>query len=133
MGKSLFWLNDAQWAVMEPFMPKNQAGARRQDDRRIISGIFHVTKVGCRWKDCPEEYGPYTTVYNRFHRWSGKKFWTNMMEALASAGAATDSVAIDSTYIKVQRSAFGQKGGPGRRRSDRRVGEIPPRSTHSRM
>jgi len=129
MNKALFWLNDAQWAVMEPFMPKNQPGARRQDDHRIISGIFHVLKVGCRWQDCPLEYGPSTTVYNRFNRWSRKRFWTNMMEALASAGAATDNVAIDATYIKVQRSAYGQKGGPVRRGSARRVAEIPPRST----
>jgi transposase len=133
MNKALFWLSDAQWAVMEPFMPKNQPGAHRQDDRRIISGIFHVMKVGCRWQDCPAEYGPYTTVYNRFNRWSRKRFWTNMMEALASAGAAIDSVAIDSTYIKVQRSAFGQKGGPRRRKSVRRAAATPPRSMPSPM
>ncbi len=97
----LFWLSDEQWAVIEPFMPKNQPGARRQDDRRIISGIFHVLKSGCRWQDCPADYGPYTTVYNRFNRWSRKRFWTGMLEALAKAGAVTHNVAIDSTSIKV--------------------------------
>ena len=107
----LFWLSDEQWAAIEPFMPKNQPGARRKDDGRIISGIFHVLKTGCRWQDCPAEYGPHTTVYNRFNRWSRKRLWTGMLEALAKAGAATNSVAIDSTYIKVQRSAFGAKGG----------------------
>ena len=133
MNKSLFWLNDEQWAAIEPFMPKNQPGARRQDDRRIISGIFHVLKVGCRWQDCPAEYGPHTTVYNRFNRWSCKRFWTGMLEALAKAGAATNSVAIDSTYIKVQRSAFGAKGGLKRRRSAHRAAETPPKSTPSPM
>jgi transposase len=129
----LFWLTNEQWAAMEPFMPKNQPGARRQDDRRIISGIFHVLKSGCRWRDCPAEYGPHTTVYNRFNRWSRKRFWTGMLEALAKAGAATNSVAIDSTYIKVQRSAFGAKGGPKRRRSAHRAVETPPKSTPSPM
>jgi transposase len=61
-----------------------QAVARRKDDRRIISGIFHILKSGCRWQDCPEEYGPPTTVYNRFNRWSRKRFWTGMLEALAT-------------------------------------------------
>jgi len=42
----LFWLSDAQWAVMEPFMPKNQPGAGRVDDRRTISGIVHVIRWG---------------------------------------------------------------------------------------
>ncbi len=133
MSKALFWLDDQQWAAMEPFMPRNQPGAHRQDDRRIISGIFHVLKIGCRWQDCPAQYGPHTTVYNRFNRWSRKRFWTGMLEALAKAGAATNSVAIDSTYIKAQRSAFGGKRGPKRRRSDRRAAETPPKSTSSPM
>ncbi|MGB3627287.1 MAG: transposase, partial [Henriciella sp.] len=49
-------------------MPENQPGARRVDDRRVISGIMHVLKSGCRWQDCPAAYGPPTTIYNRFHR-----------------------------------------------------------------
>ena len=49
----LFWLSDAQWALIEPFMPKNQPGARRVDDRRVISGIVHVLQTGGRWRDCP--------------------------------------------------------------------------------
>lgn len=43
-----FWLSDAQWAVIEPHLPKNQPGARRVDDRRLISGIVHVLRSGCR-------------------------------------------------------------------------------------
>jgi transposase len=49
----LFWLSDAQWVVIERFMPKNQPGARRVDDRQTISGIVHVTKSGCRWRELP--------------------------------------------------------------------------------
>jgi transposase len=70
----LFWLSDEQWAVLEPFMPKNQPGARRVDDRRVISGIVHVLKTGGRWRDCPDAYGPHTTVYNRYNRWSRRGF-----------------------------------------------------------
>jgi transposase len=123
MSRRLFWLDDEQWAAIEPFMPRNQPGAHRKDDRRIISGIFHVLRSGCRWQDCPEEYGPPTTVYNRFNRWSRKRFWTGMLEALAMAGAVTDNVAIDATYVKAQRSAFGGKGGLRRRRSASREAE----------
>ena len=99
----LFWLNDTQWAAIEPFVPKNQPGARRVDDRRVISGILHVLKIGCRWQDCPAEYGPYTTIYNRFNRWSRRRFWLGLLEA-AGAGAVTRSTAIDSTYIKAART-----------------------------
>ena len=128
---ALFWLSDEQWAVIEPFMPKNQPGARRQDDRRIISGIIHVLKIGCRWCDCPGAYGPSTTVYNRFNRWSRRRFWLGLLEALAEAGAVTKSTAIDSTYVKAQRSAHGGKGGAGA--GDRPLARRarPPRSTPS--
>ena len=85
----LFWLNDTAWGAIEPFMPKNQPGARRVDDRRVISGIFHVLKTGGRWCDCPQDYGPHKTIYNRFNRWSRKRFWINLLEALAEAGVSS--------------------------------------------
>ena len=117
--------------AIEPHLPKNQPGARRVDDRRVISGIFQVLKSGCRWVDCPAAYGPATTVYNRFNRWSRRGFWLKLLDALVDAGAVTRSTAIDSTYVKAQRSAFGGKGGPGRRRSGARGAGRPPRSTRS--
>lgn len=127
----LFWLSDEQWAAVEPHLPRNQPGARRVDDRRVISGIIHVLKIGCRWQDCPADYGPATTVYNRFNRWSRRRFWLKLLEALARSGAVTRSTAIDSTYVKAQRSAFGGKGGPGRRASARRAAVRRARSTPS--
>ncbi len=53
---ALFWLSNEAWAAIEPHLPKNQPGARRVDDRQVISGILHVLKVGCRWCDCPAGY-----------------------------------------------------------------------------
>ncbi|MCW1984321.1 UNVERIFIED_ORG: transposase [Sphingomonas sp. R1F5B] len=108
---ALFWLSDEAWAAIEPHLPQNQPGARRVDDRRVISGILHVLKVGCRWCDCPAEYGPSTTLYNRFNRWSHRGFWLELLDALVEVGAVTRSTAIDSTYVKAQRAAFGAKRG----------------------
>jgi transposase len=128
MSRSLFWLSDEAWAAIESHLPRNQPGARRVDDRRVISGILHVLKSGCRWCDCPTYYGPSTTIYNRFNRWSRRGFWTKLLDALAQAGAVTKSTAIDSTYIKAQRSAFGGKGGARRRRSVALAAAGQPRS-----
>ena len=128
---ALFWLRDEQWAAIEPHLPKNQPGARRVDDSRVISGILHVLKIGCRWQDCPAEYGPSTTVYNRFNRWSHKLFWLRLLEAMAIAGAVTKSTSIDSTYVKAQRSAFGAKGGQKRKQSVPRAAARRPKSTSS--
>ena len=79
----LFWLDDEAWAAIEPHLPQNQPGARRVNDRRVISGIIHVLKSGCPWKDCPPEYGPPTTIYNRFNRWSRRRLWVDILEALS--------------------------------------------------
>src|SRR5215207_6717544 len=70
MRKQLYWLSDAEWKKLEPLLPHGRRGAHRVDDRRVISGIIHMLRSGARWRDCPPEYGPYTTIYNRFNRWS---------------------------------------------------------------
>ena len=58
------------------------------DDRRVISGIVHVLKSGCRWCDCPPEYGPPTTIYNRFVRWARRGVWEKLSPELAGNAPA---------------------------------------------
>ncbi len=65
----LFWLSDDAWARIEPLLPHGQPGKPRIDDRRVISGIRHVPKVGCRWQDTPSAHGTHTTIHNRYNRW----------------------------------------------------------------
>ena len=116
MNANVFWFSDEQWSKIEPHLPTNQPGPERKDDRRILSGIMHVMKVGCRWKDCPAEYGPHKTVYNRFARWSERGVWQKIFEAVAGPSAAPHQVAIDSSHVKVHRCANGGKGGRKHRR-----------------
>ena len=116
-----YWLSDRAWAAIEPLMPTNQPGARRVDDRRVISGIIHVLQSGCRWKDCPSVYGPSTTIYNRFNRWSRKKLWQKIFATLVATAELPDELSIDTTSIKAHRSAAGGKGGRTFRPSGVRV------------
>jgi transposase len=111
-------------------MPTNQPGARRVDDRRVISGIIHVLQSGCRWKDCPAVYGPPTTIYNRFNRWSRKRLWQKIFETLVAGADLPDDLSIDSTAIKAHRSASGLKGGRKLRPSGARVAAERPKSMH---
>ena len=105
-----YWLDDAAWAAIEPLLPRNQPGARRVDDRRVISGIVHVLRSGCRWKDCPAIYGPPTTIYNRWNRWSARGLWMRIFHALADVRPA-DVAMIDSSAVKAQRASADGKGG----------------------
>src|ERR1700686_296039 len=105
MSRNLFWLSDEQWARIEPHLPTDVRGVERADDRRVISGIVHVLKSGCRWSDCPEAYGPPTTIYNRFARWARRGIWENLFRELAGNGRSTDTQMIDSPHVKANRPA----------------------------
>jgi len=126
--REVYWLSDAEWASIEPYLPRGRRGAHRVDDRRVISGIVHMLRSGARWRDCPSVYGPYTTVYNRFNRWSRQGVWSEIFYALTGVRDVV-SGAIDSTYVKAHRSAAGAKGGPSPTRLAPPAADARPRST----
>ena len=103
--------------------------ALTDDDRRIISGIVHMLQSGGRWRDCPRDYGPYTTIYNRFNRWAKAGRWSAVFDALAKPGKDALVLSLDSTSIKAHRSASGGKGGSTLRRSAARAADAPRKST----
>ena len=116
MRSNLFWLSDEQWRQIEPHLPTDVRGKERVDDRRVISGILHVIKSGCRWCDCPPEYGPSMTIYNRFVRWAERGVWERLFRELAGCGRSAHVQMIDSTHVKAHRSASGAKRGSTSRR-----------------
>lgn len=124
----LFWLTDEQWAAIEPHLPRGRPGVAPRRNREIISGILHVQRVGCRWRDCPAVYGPHTTVYNRFNRWSKRGIWQSMFASLVASDAA-DQQSLDSTTAKAHRCSAGGKGGPKARPSAAAGAAGRPRST----
>jgi transposase len=111
MRRNLFWLSGKQWATIEPFLPTDVRGKERVDDRCVISGILNVIKSGYRRCDCPPEYAPPTTIYNRFVRWAKRGAWETLFRELADRGRSTATQMIDSTHVKAHRSASGGKGG----------------------
>jgi transposase len=112
-----YWLADAAWAVIEPHLPHGRPGARRVDDRRVISGLLHVLKSGCRWRDVPSVSGPRTTLYNRDNRWARQGIGRRLFARVASADGIPDELASDGPPIKAHRAAGGGKRGKRRRRS----------------
>jgi len=129
MNRSLFWLTEAQFAKIAPHLPTDTRGKPRVDDSRVISGIVHVVKSGCRWCDAPRDYGPHKTLYNRFVRWAAKDVWTGLFRALAAADGPPAHVMIDSSAVRAHRSAAGSKGGSKARPSAVRAEGARRRST----
>jgi transposase len=98
-------------ARLAPLLPNKRRGVPRVDDRRVISGIIHVLRSGCRWADAPSSYGPRKTLYNRFVRWAVKGVWHEVFEALAAAGGPPAKLLLASSAVKAHRCAAGGKGG----------------------
>ena len=78
-------MSDLEWEFIKAVLPNKTRGKKRVDDRRVINGIFYVLRTGIPWADLPEQYGPPTTVYNRFNRWSYAGHWDRIMDAIADA------------------------------------------------
>jgi len=68
-------LTDAQWARLAPLLPPRKAGKPRKDDRLVIDGILWKLATGVPWRDLPERYGPWQTVYKRGCRAGGAAGW----------------------------------------------------------
>ena len=120
-----FDLSDEEWALLEPLLPKSRKSGRV---RKIVNAIFYVLRTGMPWRDLPARYGPYTTAYNRFNRWSRRGIWKLVFDKLASK--SRDSLyLIDSTVVKAHRAASGAKGGRKIRRSASAAAVGPRKST----
>ena len=101
--------------LSSPLLPPVGKGKPWHDDRRVVNGIFYVLRTGSPWRDLPERYGPYNTIYNRFNRWPKKGGWLAMFEALAKRSPQSLQL-IDSSIVRAHQHAA---GGPG---SDNAIG-----------
>lgn len=107
-------MSDAEWAFFEPFVvAKGERSGRPPRDHRLrLDGVFWIARTGAQWRDLPEVFGKWSTVYRQFRRWTLSGVWEAMLEALAESGAEPDSVQmIDSTIVRAHVSAAGSKGG----------------------
>ena len=93
-------LSDDEWTAIKPMLPNKPRGVPRVNDRRVLNGIFWVLRSGAPWRDLPNNFGPYTTCYNRFVRWRRAGVWARIMSALAEAHDAAVQM-IDTSIVRV--------------------------------
>ena len=101
-------LTDFEWSVIEPLLPMDRQGPKPKNNRQVLNGIFWVLRSGAAWRDLPERYGPYTTVYNRFNRWRKAGIWDRLMDAVVQAHDGKVQM-IDSSVVRVHSQAAAQK------------------------
>ena len=112
-------VSDEFWAVVEPLLPSSvgRRGRRWSDHRRVLEGICWRYRTGSPWRDLPEEFGPWQTVWKRHFRWSTDGTYHLMMATVQQAGLldenATDDVerllSVDSTIVRARQHAAGAR------------------------
>ncbi|WP_406427729.1 IS5 family transposase [Streptomyces sp. NBC_00147] len=122
-------MTDAQWARLEPLLPVGVKPGRPpvHPKRQLIDGIRWRTRAGTPWRDVPERYGSWQTVYGLFRRWQRDGTWKHILEQLQARADADGLIAwdvsVDSTIARAHHHAAGArtkgvcKGAPGRRRN----------------
>jgi transposase len=129
-------LTDAQWEKIAPLLPANgKPGGQWADHRTVINGILFRARTGVPWRDLPERYGKWQTVYERHRRWSAEGTWELLLRELQIHADAIDpdgalaraldqeqqervgagwAVNIDSTSCRAPQHAAGARRRPPR-------------------
>ncbi len=100
------FLTERMWARLEPLLPSEQGGMRRPrlDNRPIVEAIFWKHRTGVPWRDLPESFEPWNTVFTRFNRWNPIGVWQRVLEALRGE-ADCEWVMDDGTVIRAHQHA----------------------------
>ena len=121
-------LTDEQWAVVQPLLPKRTArtGRKPSDPRLMLNGIFWVLGTGAPWRDLPERFGPWQTVYDHLRNWRKAGVFTRIVEALQikldkNGLIDWDLWCVDGASVRAARAAAGadKKVAGGTRRNPR--------------
>ncbi|KPX74348.1 ISPs1, transposase OrfA [Pseudomonas amygdali pv. photiniae] len=114
-------ISSERWAIIEAIIsPPQHMGRPRRDDRQMLDGIFWILCSGAKWRDLPERFGPWKTVYQRFRQWRDNGKFEQVLRHLhlrlrEDGFIDLDTWMVDSTSIRASRAASGaeKKGAAG--------------------
>jgi transposase len=109
-------ISDADWDRIKDLLPgrPGQHGGVAKDNRLFIDAVLWIARTGAPWRDLPERFGAWNTVWKRFDRWARKGVWQRVFEALQDPDL--EWLILDSTVIRAHQHAAGaEKKRAGRR------------------
>jgi transposase len=126
-------LDESQMAkVLAILDGERGAGRPGRDDKNFVEAVLWWHRTGAPWRDLPSEFGPWSTVFNRFDRWSKSGKWQRIFDALKT-DIDREWHSLDSTVNRAHQHAAGGKGGPMRRQLVGPAEERPRKFTSSSM
>jgi transposase len=111
-----------QFRQLEPYLPGRDGGhgGVAKDNHLFLNAVFFVAKTGIPWRDLPERFGKWDTVYHRFNQWSKKGVWKRLFEIVQDPDL--EWMFVDSTIIRAHQNAAGMNGGDDKQSLGRCVG-----------
>jgi transposase len=111
-------LRDDQWDRIAPMVAgkSTDAGRTAVDNRLFVEAVLHILRTGCPWRDLPERFGPWNSVFRRFSRWSDRGVWHHVFSELAN-DSDFEAVYLDGTVVRAHQHAAGARKKRDRRRS----------------
>lgn len=104
-------LTDAQWSQLEPLLSSTRPGPKSKlGDHSFVDTVLYRAKTGIPWRDLPQRFGPWKTVFNRFNNWALRKQWERLFESLQLAPDRAGSI-VDATIVRAHQDSAGGKGG----------------------
>ena len=106
-------LSDSQWARVAHLLPGKDGdpGRSARDNREFLEAVLWIARTGSPWRDLPEAFGLWNSVFQRFRRWALNGVFERVFKEL-SADADFEYVLIDGTIVRLHQHAAGAKGGP---------------------
>jgi transposase len=110
-------LSNVEWALVEPLLPVDPGrGGRWRDHRQVIDAILFRERTGLVWRDLPERFGPWQTVYKRKRRWAADGTWRRILDVLRTGCDREEgrewTVSVDSTVVRAHQHAAGARRQP---------------------
>jgi transposase len=107
-------VSDEDWALIAPLLPKQERGGKWNDHRTVMNGMFWVLRSGSAWRDMPERYGKWQTIYDRFVRWrldgTLDKIAAKLRERLHGEGRIEwEMWCVDGTNVRAAKAAAGAR------------------------
>ncbi len=106
-------MSNSEWELIADIFPEPATTGRPpRDPRELLDAIFWIVRTGAPWRDIPEEYGPWKTVYNHFDRWNSDGTLDRVRKRLLSRFVDEKEIddelwCIDGTIVRAARCAAG--------------------------
>lgn len=130
-------VTDEHWAIVGPLLPSERGRGCRpaHDNRRFFDGMMFLLRTGIPWRDLPEEFGNWNSIFRRFRRWCQQGVFDAILETLVELGITDDwrQQMVDSTSVRGHSQAAGAKGGLARRVLVARAAVLRQKFTQERI